>query len=93
MATAEKCWAGVNRGGWVNAEYYRLDDTYMSSLDRTERNRAALETMRLSAEELAGTPLYYLSLASAYTFSLEGMKPGYNSDIAWDIVYQWRWVR
>jgi ABC-type transport system substrate-binding protein len=93
VATPEKRWAGVNRGGWIHPEYDRFYDIYMSSLDRSERNRAALEAMRLSSEELAGIPLYYLSLASAYVSSLEGMKPGYNSDTAWDNISQWRWVR
>jgi peptide/nickel transport system substrate-binding protein len=93
VATLEKRWAGVNRGGWVNADYDRFYDLYMSSLDRSERNRAALEAMRIASDELAGLPLYYLSLASAYTATLEGMKPGYNSDTSWDNIYQWRWVR
>jgi peptide/nickel transport system substrate-binding protein len=92
VATPEKRWAGVNRGGWIHPEYDRLYDIYMSSLDRSEKNRAALEAMRLSSEELAGIPLYYLSLASAYVATLEGMKAGYNSDTAWDNIYQWRWV-
>src|SRR5438067_3627613 len=45
IATAEKRWAGVNRGGWLNPEYDRLVDVFLSSLDRAERNRAAVDAL------------------------------------------------
>ncbi|MPZ15923.1 MAG: hypothetical protein GEU73_16125 [Chloroflexi bacterium] len=93
IATAERRWAGVNRGGWSNPEYDGLIETFISSLDRTERNRAAVQALKLASNELPAIPLYYLSLAAAYTSSLQGLSGGYSGDTAWDNVHQWRWVR
>jgi len=93
VATAENRWAGVNRGGWVNADYDRLVDVFVSSLDRSERNHAAAEAFRIASDELPVLPLYYLSLAAAHTATLEGMVGGYASDTAWDNIAQWRWAR
>ena len=59
VATADKRWAGVNRGGWVNAEYDRFYDIYMSSLDRAERNQYVVQLLKLVSEEAPLYPLYY----------------------------------
>jgi ABC-type transport system substrate-binding protein len=93
VATAENRWSGVNRGGWVNADFDRLANVYVAALDRAQRNQAAVQAFKVASDELGDIPLYYLSLASAYTSDLEGMVGGYNGDTAWDNVFQWRWVR
>lgn len=93
IATAERRWAGVNRGGWLSPEYDRHVDTFVASLDRAERNRAAVQALKLASDELPAIPLYYLSLASAHTSALQGMTGGYNGDTSWTNVHQWRWVR
>lgn len=93
IATAERRWAGVNRGGWLSPEYDRLTDIYLSSLDRAERNGAAAQAMKVASDELPVIPLYYLSLAAAHTSALKGMKAGYSGDTAWDNIAQWEWVR
>lgn len=93
IATPQNRWGGVNRGGWQHPEYDRLIDVFVSSLDRAERNRAAVEALRLASEELPVLPLYYLSLAAAHTSELRGPNAGYTSDLAWDNVREWRWVR
>lgn len=92
VALPENRWGGVNRGGWVNSEYDRLYDVFVSSLDRTERNRAAIDALRLASNDLPVLPLYYLSLASAFTSSLRGPVGGYSNDTSWDNVPQWYWV-
>lgn len=93
IATADRRWAGVNRGGWLNPEYDRLVDVFVGSLNRSERNQAAVEAFKIAGDALPAIPLYYLSLASAYTSTLQGMTGGYSGDTAWDNVHQWRWVR
>ncbi len=93
IATPENRWAGVNRGGWVNAEYDRLVEVFLSSLDRAERSRAAVDAFKLASDELPVLPLYYLSIAAAHTSALEGMVGGSASDTAWDNVHRWRWLR
>jgi peptide/nickel transport system substrate-binding protein len=92
IATPENRWGGVNRGGWVDAEYDRLIDVFVGSLDRTERNRAAVDGLRLASNDLPVLPLYYLSLAAAYTSTLHGPVGGYNNDTAWDNISQWYWM-
>lgn len=91
-ALPENRWAGVNRGGWVNADYDRLIDVFVASLDRGERNRAAVDALKLASQELPVLPLYYLSLAAAFTSSLNGPSGGYSGDTAWDSVGKWNWV-
>jgi peptide/nickel transport system substrate-binding protein len=93
IATAEKRWAGVNRGGWQHPDYDRFVEIYVSSLDRAERNRGATQALKLASEELPVLPLYYLSLANAYTSALRGPVGGYTNDTAWDNVREWHWVR
>ena len=83
----------MNRGGWLNADYDRFVEIYVGSLDRAERNRGALQALKLASEELPVLPLYYLSLASAYTSALKGPLGGYTNDTAWDNVREWQWVR
>jgi peptide/nickel transport system substrate-binding protein len=92
IATPENRWGGVNRGGWVNTEYDRLIDVFVGSLDRTERNRAAVDGLRLASNDLPVLPLYYLSLAAAFTSTLHGPVGGYNNDTAWDNISQWYWM-
>ena len=70
----------------------RLVDVFVSSLDRGQRNQAAVEAFKLSTDELPVLPLYYLSIAAAHTSALEGMSGGSSSDTAWDNVHTWRWV-
>lgn len=93
IATAERRWAGVNRGGWLNADYDRFVEQYVSSLDRAERNRAGAGAFKLASEELPALPLYYLSLASAFTSALKGPVGGYTNDTAWDNIREWHWVQ
>jgi len=92
VALPENRWGGVNRGGWINPEYDRTFDLFVSSLDRGERNRAAIDGLKIASVELPVLPLYYLSLAAAFTSSLRGPTGGYNGDTAWDNVPQWYWV-
>src|SRR5205823_2120193 len=93
VATPENRWGGVNRGGWVNADYDRFVETYIGSFDRNERNQAAIQGLKIASDQLPAIPLYYLSLAAAHASALEGLNGGYNSDSAWDNVAQWRWIR
>ena len=92
VARPENRWGGVNRGGWINPEYDRLLDIFLSSLDRGERNRAAVDALKIASQELPVLPLYYLSLAAAFTSSLRGPTGGYSGDTSWDNVRDWHWV-
>jgi ABC-type transport system substrate-binding protein len=71
-ATAAKRWAGSNRGGWVNADYDRFYDTLTTNLDRTERERAIVQAMKLVSEEVPLYPLYYHYVVQAHAASLRG---------------------
>src|SRR5581483_566915 len=90
IATPENHWAGANRGGWSNAEYDRGFDTFVSSLDRDERNRAIVQALKVASDELPILPLYYLPLVAARATSLEGPQPGSDAEISWDNVQDWQ---
>lgn len=72
IATAANRWQGSNRGGWVNAEYDRLYEAFISTLDRTQRNQQMTQAMKLVSEELPIFPLYFGYFVVAHTSSLQG---------------------
>jgi len=93
LATPQNRWTGSNRGGWVNAEYDRGFDTFVSSLDRNERNRSIVQALKVASDELPILPLYYLSQVAARASALEGPYPGADSELSWDNVSAWHWTK
>jgi peptide/nickel transport system substrate-binding protein len=93
ISTPANRWIGNNRGGWSNPEYDRLFNIFLSSLDHDERNRAVVQAMKLTSDELPILPLYYLPLVAARAANLEGPGPSNQDELAWDNMHQWRWTK
>jgi peptide/nickel transport system substrate-binding protein len=52
-------WGGGNRGGWSNADVDRLWDAFLTTLDRSERDRQIMQITRLVSEQVPAIPLYF----------------------------------
>lgn len=84
----ENRWRGSNLGGWAHPEYDRLYDVFTSALDRSDRNQAIVQMMKLVSEELPVFTLYHNFTVSAYVAGLQG--PTAEGLSAWR-VHEWSW--
>jgi peptide/nickel transport system substrate-binding protein len=82
-------WRGNNRGGWYSAEYDRLWDSFQTTLDRGERNRIAVQMMRLATEEVAMLFVFHSPNVTAHWGSLRGPEIGTPDTLVnWNI-HEW----
>jgi ABC-type transport system substrate-binding protein len=65
-------WLGDNRGGWSNADYDRLYDTYATTLDRTERDRQFAQLLKIQSEQLPAYTLYFQTHVVTSVAALRG---------------------
>ena len=72
IGLATNRWRGSNRGGWSNPEYDRLWDGFKQTLDRPERNRLAVQMMRVLNDDLPSYVVYANFAVMAHTASLKG---------------------
>ena len=85
----ENRWVGLNRGGWVNAEYDRLLNAYSTTLERSERIRHVVQLARIFTEEVAAIPLYFNPGIVGYVAALSGPQPfSPDADVTWN-VHEW----
>ena len=82
-ARAERAWVGSNRGCFSDPEYDRLWNTFLTALDKNERNAAHVQAMKLLSEKVAGMPLYYGYLITGFSSGLVGPKYGYTNIHEW----------
>ncbi|HZT06267.1 MAG TPA: peptide ABC transporter substrate-binding protein [Chloroflexota bacterium] len=86
IATADRQWAGSNRGGWSNPVYDRFYERMTSSLDRSERVDAIVQAARIVSEEVPVIPMYNNFVVEAHTAALHGPQayaPGGSA--TWDV--------
>jgi peptide/nickel transport system substrate-binding protein len=89
VSSAGNRWVGQNRGGWTNAEYDRLVEGAVTTLDREERIRSIVQATRIISEEAAVIPLYYTPSVLSYAAGLTGVNVrSLNVDPEWN-VYEW----
>jgi peptide/nickel transport system substrate-binding protein len=89
IPTAENRWTGSNYGAWSSPEFDQTFRTFNATLDRTERNRLAVELLRLINDDVALIPLFHNFEVAAHFPSLTGPeKPVYFSGLSWNI-HQW----
>lgn len=82
-------WGGNNRGGWSSPEYERLFEAFMTTLDRSERDRQLIQMMALLSEVLPAYQLYFRFDTVAHLAELRG--PGIvgpDTRIVWNI-HEW----
>lgn len=82
-------WSGRNRGGWSNAEFDRLSDTFSTTLDQDERIRLITQMVRIYSDELPAIPLFFNPIPVAHVAALTGPQVvAPDAEIAWNI-HQW----
>jgi peptide/nickel transport system substrate-binding protein len=82
-------WSGRNRGGWSNAEFDRLAESFTTTLDQSERVRLITQMARIYSEELPSIPLFFNPIPVAHVAALTGpQNVAPDADIAWNI-HQW----
>jgi ABC-type transport system substrate-binding protein len=91
IATAARNWAGVNRGGWENADFDRWWRAFNSTLDRTERNQQVIEMMKVVTDQLPGIMLFFNITPEAHVAALRG--PTLQTPetlVNWNM-HEWEW--
>ena len=87
LPTAENRWQGSARGGWFDSEYERLYESFTTSLDRAERNRAVVRMMQIATEDAANFPMIYTLNAWVHVAELRGPRQGLGTGNIQD----WEW--
>ena len=84
-------WAGNNRGGWVSADYDRLDEAFSTTLDPVARVQNATEMVKLVNDELPVITLYFRPRLVPFVAALRG--PTRLSPKGWvgANIQEWEW--
>jgi peptide/nickel transport system substrate-binding protein len=72
IPSAENRWTGRNFGGWSNPEYDRLHDTFVQTLDRSQRIAQMAQLNRIIGEQLPVIPMYFSVDGVAHVAALRG---------------------
>jgi ABC-type transport system substrate-binding protein len=89
VSRAETRWNGQNRGGWSNAEFDRLQDAFLTTLDPAERITLLGQEIAMLSEQLPLLPLYFNPGVVAYPSGVHGvnLKAG-DGEVSWN-VHEW----
>jgi peptide/nickel transport system substrate-binding protein len=85
MPMPENRWTGTNGGGWVNADYERLAESFSTSLDQAQRDQLMIEMGKVLSDQLPVMPLYYNLDVVAHTGSLRGVHVAPDGSIGWNV--------
>lgn len=88
IGSAGNNWVGNNTTGWSNAQFDRLMDLWIATLDDTARAQQFAQAARILNEELAAIPLYYAPQAFAFASSVRGVDATATEYIDWNM-HQW----
>jgi peptide/nickel transport system substrate-binding protein len=85
----ENRWNGSNRGGWNNAGYTGLAETFATTLDPEQRLERIGRIARVFSEELPALTLFYRSVVFAHTSALTGLTNApADSTVPWNM-HEW----
>ena len=98
IGTSQNRWRGENRAGWSTAEYDRLFDAFMNTLDRSEREQQVVSMHRILSEQLPAFHTDFSVQTMAHVSALQGPEPGlanagvFSPETAphWNI-HEWTW--
>ena len=89
----ENRFLGANFPGYNSPEFERLVAAYEASLDRAERNRLAVQMLKLTSEDVPAFPLLYFIALTVHTSDLRGPLIAVSTAAApWNI-HEWEWIR
>ncbi len=85
-------WRGNNYGGWSNADYDRLWESYNGTLDRSERDRQVIQMVKLLSDQLPYFLVHWNYNVSAHSSALRGPdSEAVDTLVNWNI-YEWEMV-
>lgn len=76
IASPANRWGGNNRTGWSTAEYDRIYEAFVTTLDRGERTRQFVEMQKLLSEHLPMFIFHFSLLPNAHVAELKGPEAG-----------------
>ena len=89
IPTRENRWNGSNRGGWTDAAYTGLAETFATTLDPELRLDQMGRIARIFSEELPALTLFYRSVVFAHPTALTGlMNAPPESTVPWNM-HEW----
>jgi len=96
IGSAENRWTGDNRARWSNAEYDRLYESFLTTLDRAEHTRQFVAMQRLISEEIPAYFTYHAVAVTAHSAALRGPKAlpqgtGTFSKGSYENLHEWDW--
>ena len=87
----ETRWFGQNRGGWMNPDYDRTIDAWLTTLDQNERHRLVAQAARVMTEDLGMIPLHFNPAAIAQPTGLIGLQlKAPDVEQSWNI-HEWEY--
>ncbi len=86
----ENRWSGSNYAAWSNPEFDRLWADFSTTLDESQRNRQAIEMMRIVSEDVVIMPLFHNFEVAAHYATLSGVdrNPVFFGLMSWN-VHEW----
>jgi peptide/nickel transport system substrate-binding protein len=85
----ENRWAGSNRGAFMNPEVDRLFEAFSTTLERPERDRQAIELLKIVSDQVPSMMLYFNFYVSAHNAAVHGPDPNaYDTLVFWNI-HEW----
>jgi peptide/nickel transport system substrate-binding protein len=90
IPTPENRWSGSNYAAWSNPEFDRLWVEISTTLDQNQRNRQAVEMMRIVSEDVVIMPLFHNFEVAAHYATLSGpdRNPVFFGLMSWN-VHEW----
>jgi ABC-type transport system substrate-binding protein len=86
ISRPETRWTGQNRGGWSNAEYDRIVQTFLTALEPRERQDAVAQAARVLTEDLGVIPLHFNPGVIAQAAGISGLSVrAPDAEITWNI--------
>ncbi len=89
IATSGNGWTGSNRGGWSNAEYDRLWESFSTTLEREDRIRLVISMEKLIAEQLPMIMQFHNPSVVTHHLAVRGPDPRAPHDLVLWNIHEW----
>ncbi len=91
VSRPETRWFGQNRGGWLNPDFDRVIDAWLTTLDENQRQQQAAQAAKIMTEDLGVIPLHFNPAANAFANGITGVQlKAPDVEQTWNI-YEWEY--
>ena len=90
----ENRWRGDNRGGWSNAEFDRLNEAFLRTLDQSEQVKLVVQIERLLTEEVPLIANFFGVYTTPHLATLVGPVARHTPDAGGPFlhIHKWEWL-